>query len=121
MEQHRLNGRWLLPLLSAALVGCGSECLVLPCAPPNAIALAVQTSAGQLLAGASVQVEGPEQSTMPCAGSCLINGGAGVYQLTISAPGYAAVHRSVVVSALPTERCSCERVTTENLTVTLGA
>jgi hypothetical protein len=111
----------LLLALSTALVACDGPCLNLPCAPTFAIALTVKNGEGQFVTGASVQFTGPQQGTQPCAGSCYLDGGAGTYQLTVSAAGFQTVARSVTVVGALAKRCSCPSVTTQTVNITMVA
>ena len=104
----------------ASLSGCSGECVQPPCALPIAISLTVTSSAsGNPIYDAAIQTAGSPVS-QACPGSCIVGGGAGTYDLTVSAPGFQSVERSVIVSGTGPVRCGCGGVTTEHLAVALA-
>jgi hypothetical protein len=106
-------------LLSAS--ACGeSECLIPPCASPVALELTVTGEiTGTPVAGVSIAVTGPATGGGPCPEArCVVMGGAGTYELDLSAPGYQSIHRSVVVQGT-TPECGCPTVETQRLTIVL--
>ena len=50
---------------------------------------------------------------------CFVTGGAGKYEIDISAPGFQTVHRSVTVTSTPPQHCGCEIDNTQHLSVAL--
>ena len=74
---------------------------------------------GSPATGAFFTVTGAATGGGPCDdATCEVLGGAGTYDLDISAPGYQTVHQRVVVSGTDTE-CGCPTVRTQRLTVAL--
>lgn len=116
----------------AALILCASacrhdaaECLALPCPEPIAVMLTLTSSTtGGAVIGGVVQVDGPIRGTIQCGSTagarCLIGGVSGTYSLTISAPGYATVQRTVQVPGT-TPACGCATAETQTVDVTLTA
>ena len=111
---------WASLAFLASLGGCSGECILPPC-PPIAIVLTVTSSAsGDPIDDASLQVAGVADSSQSCPGTCSVIGGPGTYQLTVSAPGFDTVERTVTVSPAEPVRCECSGfVNTEHLAVAL--
>jgi hypothetical protein len=107
-------------LLLAA--GCGGDetCVVVPCPLPLAVSLTVTSAAGGAVAGAVVTVSGRVSGTIPCSasGGCDMLGPAGTYELDITAPGYRAAHRTVVVPGTNPD-CGCATTTPQHVDVAL--
>ena len=109
----------LAVVFGLSLPACGQECLQPPCALPLAVAVDVTSTSGNGVTEAAVQVSGAVATTLPCDTSCRILGYAGTYTLTVSAPGYQSVERTVVVQGA-TARCGCASAKTEHVTVALA-
>jgi len=112
------------PILLLALIACGGEgaaCLARPCPEPLAISVSISSAAsGVGVAGAAVEVSGAVTTNIPCSSSCAVFGSAGTYDITISAPGFASVHRTIQVSGT-TPRCGCAMTTPEHIAIALTA
>jgi hypothetical protein len=86
---------------------------------PIAMTVTVTSSAsGAPVYDAVLQVAG-EMNSRPCPGSCFVEGYAGTYSLTVSAPGFQNVERTVVVSGTPAARCGCSGVTRTPVAVSM--
>ena len=107
-------------VLLAGLEACSGECVLPPCGPPVAVYLTVTSSAsGDPIDDANVQVTGVATSR-PCPGRCDVYGGPGTYQLTVSAPGFDPVERTITVSPGEPVPCGCGGVvSTEQVAVAL--
>jgi PEGA domain len=109
-----------LGVVATSLLGCSGECIYPPCAMPMAVYVTVSSAvSGEPIDRATLQVD-DAATTQPCPGRCAVDGGAGTYRLTISAPGFEAVQRTVTVSATEPVRCGCGGVHTEDLAVSLS-
>src|SRR5690348_3574888 len=112
-------------ILLLVVAGCGggaggAECLALPCPLPLAISLTVSSAtSGVGISGATVEVTGAEVTTFPCNVSCPVLGPPGNYEITVSAPGFVSVHRSVQVHGT-SPKCSCATTDPESVTVGLS-
>jgi hypothetical protein len=112
-------------ILLLPLVACGSggsaDCITLPCPQPVAISLTIaSTVAGGGVPGATVDVSGAVLSSFSCSATCPISGSAGTYHITVSAPGFAPVERSVQVRGT-NPPCGCATTVIENVTIALSA
>ena len=106
----------LLPLLACS----GAECLSLPCPQPVALSLTISsTVAGSGGLAAAVDVSGPVQSSFSCAATCPVFGTAGTYHITVRAPGFAPIERSVQVRGT-NPPCGCATTVVENVMITLS-
>lgn len=112
--------RALPVLLLAGACGGEADCIVPPCALPLAIEVSVAAGASGLpVSGATIAVAGPLTGGGPCQGStCHVLGPAGTYEIDVGAPGYAMVHRQVVVPG-SNPPCGCPTVEAQRLTVAL--
>jgi hypothetical protein len=123
---HRVHRQFAALLFATACGGASAvECLTDPCAQPAALRVTVTTSTSSAgVAGTVVKSSGVTSSTVPCDGGgtspCSVFGGSGTYQLTISAPGYLTVHRTVIVTGTR-PACGCEVVEQQAVSVTLVA
>lgn len=118
--------------LWATLVAVGScttalePCPSVPCpSPGTAIEITLTGSpSGAPLTTASYRVLANGALTPcdqgPSANMCVILGGPGTYQLEISAMSYETVHRTVVVSAKSTARCTCPKSDTQQLAIAMS-
>jgi hypothetical protein len=108
-------------LLAACLLGWEEEdCILPPCALPIAIEVTVSSGvSGGSVTGASLEVAGAIHSTIQCSSECVVPGSVGPYRLTLSAPGFQTVERTVVVHG-STPRCSCTQVETERVSLVLN-
>jgi hypothetical protein len=107
----------LLPLVACS----GAECLSLPCPQPVAISLTISSTVAGTggLVVAAVDVSGPVQSSFSCSATCPVSGTAGTYHITVRAPGFAPIERSVQVRGTsPT--CGCATTVIENVMITLS-
>ena len=109
------NRPWLAVLF---LLGCDAPCILPPCASPIAIFVTVSSTGGPVN-GATLNVTGASSSAEPCNTECAVPGSAGTYYLTLSAPGFQTIERTVVVrGSMP--RCSCPVVETEQVHLVLN-
>lgn len=118
--------------LWATLVAVGSctntlePCPSVPCpSPGTAIEITLTGSpSGAPLTTASYRVLANGALTPcnqgPSANMCVIMGGPGTYQLEISAMSYETVHRTVVVAAQSTARCTCPKSVTQQLAIVMS-
>ena len=109
-------------ILVLPLVACGgADCVALACAQPLAISLTISsTVAGSTAPVATVDVSGAVQSSFSCSATCPISGSAGTYHITVTAPGFAPVARSVEVQGT-SPACGCATTVVENVMITLSA
>jgi hypothetical protein len=106
-----------------AVASCGREqdCLALPCPLPVAIVINVTGgTAGASVDGAVIQVSGAAVATISCGTICRVPGTAGAYTLTVTAPGFEPMRRTIVVQGT-TPSCGCPTVVTEEVAVELVA
>lgn len=124
----RLSRNLRLIASAAIAIGCGHDttevCPVIgyACVAQAAVVVQVKSAAGPVAVDSiSMQLTGGRGGVVPCSGSvCTAYGGAGDYQITISAPGYAPAHLDVAVQyASPQPKCGCAKIQTEQRTVTL--
>lgn len=104
---------------------CGDNNLVCTAAPPCALGVAIVVTvtaiSGGNIPGAFVQTPdlvSPLACTQTPGNVCSIVGSAGTYELTIGAPGYTTIHRTVAVTGA-THSCGCSDVNTQQLAVSL--
>jgi hypothetical protein len=119
----RIFGR-SAPAAFALLTGCGdAQCVYYPCPEFEAITLSVTNGTGAAtLPGLTLTIAGAELGTAPCdsiARVCHVLGGAGNYQLTVSATGYAPATASVTITGEGAGCNTCGRVDRQELAVTL--
>lgn len=118
----RSGRRTSLAVLILSATACGDEgqCIIPPCAPALAIEVTVTVEpTGAPATGAFMAVTGAVTGGGPCSDAkCVVLGGAGTYDLDVSAPGYQTVHRRVVVPGANPD-CGCPIVETQRLTVAL--
>jgi hypothetical protein len=113
------------PATLVLLFGCGgdAECVLYPCPEFEAVRVSVTAStAASTLPGLSIAIGGSQQSSGPCdplTRVCHVFGGAGSYQLTVSATGYAPTTASVTVTGEGAGCNTCGRVDRQQLAVTL--
>jgi hypothetical protein len=105
---------------------CSSQCVSPPCALPRALLISVTSAAGEPITGASAEVSGAVSITpaLKCnTGSlqnmCIVGGGAGTYDVRVSAPGFQAVEQSIVVTGSQ-PLCGCGSVDTRMVTIALA-
>ncbi len=101
------------------------DCVTVPCAMPLALSIRVSNAAnGGPVANAVAQVSGPLTATIPCAGTpttCVAAGNAGTYTVTIIAPGFQSVTRTITVNGTEPQQCGCGTVEAGHLDVALTA
>jgi hypothetical protein len=110
-----------LGALSLFCVACGHDCIALPCPLPIAIRLTLTSASSSSVNGAVVTVTGAFSEMVPCAGgvTCIVSGYAGTYNLSVSAPGFQNVLRTVVVTGEAPGGCGCPSIDTQNVTIAL--
>jgi hypothetical protein len=109
--------------LSIALLACSKgPCVTEPCPLPMAITINVTSGAsGAPLtsAFANLALTGGGTESLSCdAGECFVPGTAATYNLTIGAPGFQSVQRTVVVQG-SNPGCGCASVTSQHLEIAL--
>lgn len=114
----------LLAIVTLLASACESACLQPPCPLPLAITVTVTSSVtGDSIPGAFVQ-QNAQSSAQPCTltpgTTCDVMGGAGSYDLTIGAPGFQTIQRTVVVPVEHAAKCGCSSVQTQHLDVALA-
>lgn len=117
----------LRPVLVLAVACTHTEepCPALPCPLPLAFEITLTGSpVGTPLTTASYRVL-PGSSSVPCsqgpsANTCVMSGGAGTYQIEISAMFYTTVQRTIVVPAKATARCACQADETQILSIAMS-
>lgn len=112
--------RYFLPAIGAFLVGCGGDCVALPCAMPIGLSLTITSANGALPIIATVDVTGRVQTTVPCTGTCMIPGPAGAYQLKVSAAGFQTATVSATVTGSDGGKCGCPTVDQQHLDIKLN-
>lgn len=111
------------PLL--VLVACAGDapCVVYPCPQFEAITVSVVSGTGAAnLPGLAVAVSGAVQGGGPCdplGRVCHVLGGAGRYQLSISATGYLPATASLTITGEDAGCNTCGHVDRQQITVTL--
>ena len=107
------------------LIACGGDapCLLYPCPQFEAITVTVAAASGAAsLPGLAVAVSGVIQGGGPCdpvGRTCHVPGGAGSYQLTISATGYAPATAALTITGEDAGCNTCGHVDRQQITVTL--
>jgi hypothetical protein len=111
-----------LILASFALIACRDTVCVVNalCIQRVAIELTIADSLSGAPIRANVSVSGAQTSVVQCDGACQIFGMSGTYVLDVSAPGFAAVRRTVQVHATAHD-CGCETTQAEHVTVAMVA
>ena len=108
-----------LGLIAAGFIlGCDAPCILPPCAAPMAIFVTVSSTGGPV-SGATLNVTGPASSAQPCNAECAVPGTAGTYHLTLSAPGFQTIERTLVVDG-SNPRCGCPIVETERISLVMS-
>jgi hypothetical protein len=124
--------RWTVLVGAATVMALGAsrcsspECVHPPCALPTAIIIGVTSAAGAPITGASAEVSGAVTITpaLKCntgslQNTCMVLGGAGNYDVRVSAPGFQAVEQSIVVTGSQ-PLCGCGSVDTRMVTIALA-
>jgi len=110
---------WML----VAMAGCfGGDCIQMPCPLPTAVVAAVVSATGAPLTGLFIDVGTPAVRILcdGTTGRCVVPGSAGSYMLSVGAPGYQTMQRSVTATVVrATGRCGCAGVNTQQLQLTL--
>lgn len=113
------------PATFVLLFGCGgdAECLLYPCPQFEAITVSVTSGTGApTLPGLTVAIAGAQQGSGPCdplGRVCHVFGGAGSYQLTVSATGYVPATTSVTITGEGAGCNTCGRVDRQQVAITL--
>ncbi len=113
-------------VLAAVILSCNSAhdvCVMPPCPTPVAVIVTVTSSSATVpVSGAFVLAPGYGTASS-CSGApsatCYVFGSPGTYELDIGGPGFATVHRSVLVRGTDRGPCSCTEMETEHLNVAL--
>src|SRR3569623_2339722 len=105
------------------LTACGDSdapCTIgFACVLSTALRLTVTSAtSGAPITAASVAVSGAQTGNISCNGTCDVEGSAGTYTITVSAPGFTSVQRSVHVTGT-TPKCGCPRAHTQQLALAL--
>lgn len=117
--------RRLAPAPFVLIFGCGgdAQCVLYPCPQFEAITVSVTAGTGaSTLPGLTIAIAGTQQSNGPCDALgrvCHVLGGAGSYQLTISATGYAPATASVTITGEGAGCNTCGRVDRQQIAITL--
>ncbi len=100
---------------------CAAEPVMVACVLPTAVRVQVVSAVtGAAVDSVSMKTTGGSVGGGPCSGNvCIVFGGAGMYEITISAPGYQSASLEVVVHGAMARACGCETVTTEQRTLAL--
>ena len=123
MHRRSRSFPWSGVFLSLVL-GCGDDaCTLPPCPLPLAIELTVSAAnAPTGIAGLSLAIDGAARGTIPCEKAaiahCYVLGQAGLYQLELSAPGYAPVKLGVTVNGTEGP-CTCPTTEPQLLSVVM--
>jgi hypothetical protein len=107
----------------ACSAGKDAACISVPCPLPMALDITVTSAAdGGPVPNATLAVTGPETGGGPCTVGdkthCEIGGYAGTYDVTISAPGFKPIEKSVTVKGM-TPDCGCATTETQKLSWTM--
>jgi len=113
-----------LSALSLFCAACGHDCIALPCPSPTAIRLTLTAASGASLTGAVVTVHGASSATVPCFSQssgmlCVVSGYAGTYNLSVAAPGFQSVLRTIVISGESPSGCGCPSIDTQQISIAL--
>jgi hypothetical protein len=113
-----------LSALSLFCAACGDDCIQPPCPSPTAILLTLTAASGASISGAVVTVNGASSATVPCFSQssgtlCVVSGYAGAYNLSVAAPGFQSVLRTVVVSGESPSGCGCPSIDTQQISIAL--
>jgi hypothetical protein len=115
-----IRRRYLLLATVAPLACQDSVCLHPPCPEPFALELTVTAAATGAPVLATVAITSPIVTTFQCGGTCPVAGPAGKYEVDVTAPGFAPVHRSVQVKGNEPD-CGCASAETEHVAIALVA
>jgi hypothetical protein len=113
-----------LSVFSLAFAACSEDCVQPPCLSPTAILLTITAAAsGAPVSGAVVTVNGAS-SGVPCFSQstgtlCVVSGYAGTYKLSVAAPGFQSLLRTVVVSGESPSGCGCPSIDTQQISIAL--
>ena len=113
------------PASLVLMFACGdaAPCLLYPCPQFEAITVSVTAATGaSSLPGLAVAIAGTETGGGPCDPSgrvCHVFGGAGSYQLTVSATGYVPATVSVTITGEDAGCNTCGRVDRQQVAITL--
>jgi hypothetical protein len=111
-----------LALLALSCAKDGS-CVVSPCPMSMAAIVTVTSSVSSAkLSDATMHAQGSGGGVTdgPCAGGlCYVQGGAGTYQVDISAPCFTTAHLTFTVTGSPGMKCGCGSTNTQQLSLAL--
>ena len=111
-----------LALYTLCTLGCGDDtCVPPPCPLTIAVELTITSAVtGSALDNVNLHLTAPFTADDSChPASCFVVGGAGKYEIDISAPGFQTAHRSVTVTSTPPKHCGCEIDDTQHVSVAL--
>lgn len=116
--------QWVLS--ASLLAACSSECVFYPCPLPEAAVISVAGSNGKAgIPGLAVSISSPVITTIACEQEsdgtdiCRVPGPFGVYQATLSAPGYQTARITFTVTGVAAGCNTCGRVDRQLLSVVL--
>lgn len=106
--------------LALLAMSCATDgpCVIPPCAPSIAATITVTSSVSSLTLGdVTMHAQGGGGvSDGPCTGGvCYVAGGAGTYQVDLSAPGFTTAHLTFTVTGSPAQKCGCGSTNTQQL------
>ena len=105
--------------ITLSIAACKQECLLPPCPLPIALEVVVtSTTSGTGVPGTALAITGAESATVLCDSACTISGYAGTYTLNVTAPGYQAAVRTVVVRGSHPS-CGCASTETQQVSFVL--
>jgi hypothetical protein len=109
-----------LALLALSCAKDGS-CVVPPCPMSMAAIVTVTSSVSSAkLSDVTMHAQGSGFVTDGCTGGlCYVQGGAGTYQVDISAPGFTTAHLTFTVTGSPGMKCGCGCSNTQQLSLAL--
>jgi len=121
---------WLgvgLPVVLAALSGCGSDACVEPECPVSTLELKVLAPDGSPLNGVQASLSGNNSVALTCTSdsggaTCTVNGGfdrSAQYSLHVTADGFEPLDKNVSIESSPPADCSCPATVLNPANVTL--
>jgi hypothetical protein len=106
--------------LALLAMSCATDgpCVIPPCGPSIAATITVTSSVSSAKLGdVTMHAQGAGGvSDGPCTGGvCYVFGGAGTYQVDLSAPGFTTAHLTFTVTGSPAPTCGCGSTNTQQL------